>query len=182
MQEQKESNFSFMDKQKERIQDRIKQLFKDRSMRQVATDWHMPYSTLNNYFTKGTEPAISAIKNISKIEKVSIEWLINGKSESALAHQHETEPEKENIENDKAAVIWINAFNSLTVEERERLINQISRLGSKSLFYDEATVAATKLAQIILDLPSDDRKEIFTLIENKKWGSILDRMEEKKLA
>jgi hypothetical protein len=77
----KENSFSFDCNAKESIQDRLKYLFKGRSMRQASIDWGLPYSTLNNYFAKGATPGLDVVIRISAYEGVSIGWLATGESD-----------------------------------------------------------------------------------------------------
>ncbi|HGB3676681.1 TPA: helix-turn-helix domain-containing protein, partial [Salmonella enterica subsp. enterica serovar Muenchen] len=81
MTEKSSDALSFLEQGKESIQDRLKSLMKGRSLRKVSQDWEFPYSTLNNYFTKGTMPAVDVLITVAKKENVSLNWLILGLEE-----------------------------------------------------------------------------------------------------
>ena len=71
----KKENVSFAQSGKESIRDRMKSLFKGRSLRKVSLDWDLPYSTLNNYFARSATPSVEILVKISEIENVSLAWL-----------------------------------------------------------------------------------------------------------
>ena len=71
----KERDVSLPHMGKESVRDRIKSLFKGRSLRKVSLDWDLPYSTLNNYFSRSATPSVDVLVKISKLENVSLNWL-----------------------------------------------------------------------------------------------------------
>lgn len=77
----KVSELAFEDYSKATIQERLKALFKGRTLRQAALDWQLPYSTLNNYFSKGATPGLDVVNRIAHIEKIPVTWIINGKTQ-----------------------------------------------------------------------------------------------------
>lgn len=79
MSKQVDKDFLFSPDGKESIQDRIKQLIGARSLRKAASDWGLPYSTINNYFEKGTTPGLNVVATIAKVENIPLEWLVYGK-------------------------------------------------------------------------------------------------------
>lgn len=83
----KERDFAFQGDGKESIQERLKTLFKGRSLRQASIDWNLPYSTLNNYFSKGATPGLDVVIRIAEIEGVSIGWLASGKDDLILVDE-----------------------------------------------------------------------------------------------
>ena len=86
-----QSKLSLPEDTKESIQDRLKLLFKGRSLRQTALDWGLPYSTLNNYFEKGATPGLNVVANVSQKENVSLEWLVFGTTKSLPQLPSDTE-------------------------------------------------------------------------------------------
>lgn len=81
MDSNKVSELAFEDYSKVSIQERLKALFKGRTLRQAALDWHLPYSTLNNYFSKGATPGLDVVSRIAEIEKIPVTWIIKGKTQ-----------------------------------------------------------------------------------------------------
>lgn len=156
MTNKKESSFSFDCNAKESIQDRLKHLFKGRSMRQASIDWGLPYSTLNNYFAKGATPGLDVVIRISAYEGVSIGWLATGRSdwgsgmnEDALKSLDGTGPTKLSFNSkegvteeflvqhskpeDALSLTWGAIFDALNVNDKAKLINIFVTFGAQGV-------------------------------------------------
>ncbi|EEX0731990.1 putative regulatory protein [Shigella sonnei] len=125
-----EKDFAFVEEGKESIQDRIKQLIGTRSMRQAAMDWGLSYSTLNNYFEKGTTPGLKVVKDICRVENVSLEWLILGTDTTQPQKITQTTTEaSEGRDYQTISAIW----SSLEPTELEKLSKKLGRKGADFL-------------------------------------------------
>ncbi|HAX5100586.1 TPA: bacteriophage CI repressor [Escherichia coli] len=131
MSKQITDDFFFSQDRKESIQDRIKQLIGTRSLRKATSDWGLPYSTINNYFEKGTTPGLNVVATIAKLENVSLEWLVYGENISIPM-----------VEKEKALTEDINRANTsivdeilrrATPEDREHLIDMLCCIGIKGV-------------------------------------------------
>lgn len=126
----KESKLSLPEQGKESIQQRLRKLMRDRSLRRVSLDWGLPYSTINNYFTKGTTPSVDVIATVADIEDVSIEWLITGKSGEGEQKKGE---HKQDRAIDELESAWMTAFKFMNKGEAEALLRIIISGGAKGL-------------------------------------------------
>ncbi|EEA1794009.1 XRE family transcriptional regulator, partial [Salmonella enterica subsp. enterica serovar Muenchen] len=127
-----EERFSFPIDGKESIQERIKQLVGDRSLRKASQAWGLPYSTLNNYFEKNTTPGLHVVATIAKVENVSLEWLVYGEerttNEQKTADHSHTQSTSFN-ENDLVNEL----FRRANQDDREKLINALCDIGIKGV-------------------------------------------------
>ncbi|ECD9381482.1 helix-turn-helix transcriptional regulator [Salmonella enterica subsp. salamae] len=113
------------DEGKDSFKERLHLLVGNRSLRAAAKAWDLPYSTLNNYFEKGTMPSLYVAQKIAKIEGVSLEWLASGggvKEDAAPYHS-----EKAAYSDTKMA--WQLMFDMLEPEDANALIRLIHRKG-----------------------------------------------------
>lgn len=131
MSEQTTNDFSFSQNRKESIQDRIKQLVGTRSLRKAASDWGLPYSTINNYFEKGTTPGLNVVATIAKLENVSLEWLVYGESRDALTIEN-TQKTTEDINRPNTSIVD-EMLRRATPEDRECLIDILCCIGIKGV-------------------------------------------------
>lgn len=131
MTKQISDELSFSQDRKESIQDRIKQLVGTRSLRKATADWGLPYSTINNYFEKGTTPGLNVVATIAKIENVSLEWLVYGECGGFSK-----------VENKDAVTGYVDCSNVSIVneilrraapEDREHLIDMLCCIGIKGV-------------------------------------------------
>ncbi|MGG5949797.1 helix-turn-helix domain-containing protein [Salmonella enterica] len=132
----KENAFSFVEEGKESIQDRIKHLIGNRSMRQTAIAWGLSYSTLNNYFEKGTTPGLKVVKDICLAEDVSLEWLVLGKGSPRTQTQSQPlpqQPQQYESERDKDVQVILAIWQGLEPNERESISKLLSRRGGDFL-------------------------------------------------
>lgn len=164
----KESRLSFPTRGKESIQERLRQLFRGRSLRKVSTEWGLPYSTLNNYFTKGTMPSVDAIASVAEVERVSLEWLITG----------ETQPHQPVIQNDNSIHStpasplrdrWMAVYDSLDTKDTETLLRLIYSRGVLGII--SLAGMTSDLDKMFNDLPEDEKKRLMALHEAKKGAS-----------
>ncbi|HAZ3679235.1 TPA: bacteriophage CI repressor [Escherichia coli] len=130
MSKQTADDFSFSQNRKESIQDRIKQLVGTRSLRKATSDWGLPYSTINNYFEKGTTPGLNVVATIAKLENVSLEWLVYGESERDPIIEKKVPTEDVNRPNTS---IVDEILRRATPEDRERLIDMLCCIGIKGV-------------------------------------------------
>lgn len=151
-----ENSFSFDCNAKESIQDRLKYLFKGRSMRQASIDWGLPYSTLNNYFAKGATPGLDVVIRISAYEGVSIGWLATGESDWGTGMKGDnfktldaTESTKLSISSkegfnedfskhftkpeDALSLTWGAIFDALNINDKVKLINIFVTFGAQGV-------------------------------------------------
>lgn len=142
MTKQISDDLSFSQDRKENIQDRIKQLVGTRSLRKATADWGLPYSTINNYFEKGTTPGLNVVATIAKIENVSLEWLVYGENGGFP-----------NVEKKDDVTGYVDCSNVSIVneilrraapEDREHLIDMLCCIGIKGVL--ERLQQATKPA------------------------------------
>ncbi|EBX0575702.1 XRE family transcriptional regulator [Salmonella enterica subsp. enterica serovar Utah] len=131
MSRQTADDFSFSQNRKESIQDRIKQLVGTRSLRKATSDWGLPYSTINNYFEKGTTPGLNVVATIAKLENVSLEWLVYGENVDVPIVEREKTPTEEVNRTNTSIVDEI--LRRATPEDRERLIDMLCCIGIKGV-------------------------------------------------
>lgn len=135
MTQPKETEFTIQANSKETIQDRLKQLFRGRNLRQVAKDWGLPYSTLNNYFSKGAKPGLDVVESICNKENASIEWLITGKEtggeKTSNSNAISSKKAADNTESLRAA--WGMAFEFMDKAEAAELLRIIISGGARRI-------------------------------------------------
>ncbi|HFV8185615.1 TPA: helix-turn-helix domain-containing protein [Escherichia coli] len=150
MSRQATDDFSFSQNRKESIQDRIKQLVGTRSLRKATSDWGLPYSTINNYFEKGTTPGLNVVATIAKLENVSLEWLVYGENNSDPIIEKEKVPAEDVPPLNTSIVDEI--LRRAAPEDRERLIDMLCCIGIKGVLerLQQPTRQATQ-ADIDLD-------------------------------
>ncbi|WP_164119804.1 transcriptional regulator [Serratia marcescens] len=138
---------SFADDEKESFKQRLQQLIGHRSVRAAARDWGLSVSTLNNYLTKGTEPALKVVQVVAKKERVSLDWLANGIESSTLAAP--SVPTAPSIQNDNhLRNMWLMVLDSLDEPDALALIKAIHRKGVEGLL---STTAEQEDAEDIID-------------------------------
>ncbi|HIB9844413.1 TPA: helix-turn-helix domain-containing protein [Escherichia coli] len=131
MSKQIADDFSFSQDRKESIQDRIKQLIGTRSLRKATSDWGLPYSTINNYFEKGTTPGLNVVATIAKLENVSLEWLVYGENGSVPIVEKARVTTEDVNRPDTSIVDEI--LRRAAPEDRERLIDMLCCIGIKGV-------------------------------------------------
>ncbi|HHR6443009.1 hypothetical protein [Providencia alcalifaciens] len=132
MNRKKALEVSFQDKAKESplttksaFKERLKILIGNRSIRTAAKDWGLSFSTLNNYLTKDTDPALSTIQSIATQENVSLDWLVNGQAQEDGVPSTNTK----NDSKSELSSIWHMLFNIMTTEQINQLIRIITTKG-----------------------------------------------------
>ncbi|OFC60918.1 helix-turn-helix domain-containing protein [Candidatus Erwinia dacicola] len=153
----KESKFAIRDNEKESIQERLKQLFRGRNLRTVAREWGLPYSTLNNYFTKGANPGLDVVERVCNIENVSIDWLVTGK----LATESTTQPAMH--QNDDLKSAWNLAFEFMDKREAETLLRILLSGGARGLI--KLAEHEASLEEIFMLLPPYLKERAIELID-----------------
>ncbi|WPA91016.1 helix-turn-helix transcriptional regulator [Providencia zhijiangensis] len=131
MKGKKSENVSFADATKETLIERIQELIQGRSIRSVSIEWGLPYSTLNNYLNKGTDPSFKAIQTIAEAEQVSLDWLAFGINKSELEPQKEKETPKMDRRLMKNS--WDMVYESLSTDEISELLKAIHRKGIEGI-------------------------------------------------
>lgn len=114
---------SLLDEGKDTFTSRLQLLVGSRSLRAAAKAWELPYSTLNNYFEKGTIPSLYIAQRIAKIEGVSLEWLASGDGENS------TRCLSNKLDHDNTKMAWQLMFEMLELEEAKALLRLIHRKG-----------------------------------------------------
>lgn len=164
---------------KETLVDRIQTLIKGRSIRAVSLAWGLPYSTLNNYLNKGTDPSFKAIQVIAEAENVSLDWLAFGSNESEL------EPPVDTPKYNKTSPVirnaWDMVYESLSEHEINELLKVIHRKGIEGILQitktdslessiDNLHIRPTLKQAIKLAMAGDESldQEILRRIEEKK--------------
>jgi hypothetical protein len=125
---------SFPSDRKESFKQRLLQLIGNRSVRAAAIEWGLSVSTLNNYITKGTEPALKAVQLIANKERVSLDWLAGDAPNKDLNSNLSNETVQvvhvdTSNEASKLANAWMDIFHSLSTDEAQRLIRLFHRKG-----------------------------------------------------
>ncbi|EEZ4810808.1 TPA: bacteriophage CI repressor [Escherichia coli] len=131
MSKQTDDDFSFSQDRKESIQDRIKQLIGTRSLRKATSDWGLPYSTINNYFEKGTTPGLNVVATIAKLENVSLEWLVYGENRS-IPIVEKAKVATEDVNRPDTSIVD-EILRRAAPEDRERLIDMLCCIGIKGV-------------------------------------------------
>ncbi|HAW0237823.1 TPA: bacteriophage CI repressor [Escherichia coli] len=131
MSKQIADDFSFSQDRKESIQDRIKQLIGTRSLRKATSDWGLPYSTINNYFEKGTTPGLNVVATIAKLENVSLEWLVYGENRS-VPMVEKSRMATEDVNRPDTSIVD-EILRRAAPEDRERLIDMLCCIGIKGV-------------------------------------------------
>lgn len=188
----KEREFVFPDSDKESIQTRLKSLFRGRSLRQASIDWGLPYSTLNNYFSKGATPGLDVVIRIASIEKVPMSWLATGIDDLVLAdeaHRGTGSEASLNLQNNEASYLsftgtplesnpasdigtslaWNMIYNALSQEERTALINLFMKVGAKGIL--EKMQDNNDADLVWGNLNSEEKDRLIRLNDQLKKGS-----------
>lgn len=155
MAEPKESKFAFDEEGKESIQGRLRQLFRGRNLRRVATEWGLPYSTLNNYFTKGAKPGLDVVENICNVENVSLEWLITGKQDM------KSSPQSSKVDELRSA--WSLAFEFMDKHEAETILRILLSGGARGLI--RLAEHEASLEEAFMLLPPELKERAINLID-----------------
>lgn len=185
MKGKKSENVSFADATKETLIERIQELIQGRSIRSVSIEWGLPYSTLNNYLNKGTDPSFKAIQTIAEAEQVSLDWLAFGINRSELEPQKEKETPKMDRRLMKNS--WDMVYESLSTDEISELLKAIHRKGIEGILktsfmnddsiensIDRLQIRPTLKQAIKLAIAGDESidREILRRIEEKKDTSV----------
>lgn len=176
------------------IQGRLKQLFKGRSLRQASLDWGLPYSTLNNYFSKGATPGLDVVIRVAQLEGVPISWLASGRNDVIdLEEVHHGKSDSKTslgvtermaeygsslqpaftgtpICSDAAlATTWETIFQSLSLNERSALISSFVKIGAKGIL--QALNQVNDADSSWMSLSHEEKERLIRLNEQMKKGS-----------
>ncbi|WP_170973010.1 helix-turn-helix domain-containing protein [Citrobacter sp. wls718] len=195
MKETKRNDFSFTQVGKESIRDRMKALFKGRSLRKVSLDWDIPYSTLNNYFARSATPSVEILVKISEVENVSLTWLATGRNDVFIADEAHRgssadSPQKGLVEDGMEGITpaltgtpatsiegaissaWSLIFDALNPEERHELVQIFFRLGIRGAL--ERLREREETDRAWSDLDVSEKERLIRLHEQMKKGSSED--------
>lgn len=168
---EKQEMLSFDTMGKETLKDRLYKLMARRSVRAAAEDWGLPFSTLNNYLTKDTEPSLKNIQKIANKEQVTLEWIATGLGPIVAKQTEEGDANREASDFGGLRMVW----DSLSEDERSQLLRVLGRKGADALtlLLDEEafqllklTGDARKAALLLEKLPASKLEEI--LVECSK--------------
>ncbi|HBE9093522.1 helix-turn-helix domain-containing protein [Serratia fonticola] len=184
MNDEKQEDVSFLSQRKESFKERLKQLIGNRSVRAAARDWGFSFSTLNNYLTKNTDPALSNVQAIANKEQVSLDWLVYGTEKPA--RQPTDQPERAVAAVDDLKRDWLRIYDRMTLEQREAVLSHIALNGIRAILPGGAENSASnglndselieiednllrhgvnrttaKVIMMALNLPSEEVREIF---------------------
>ncbi|MEX9874632.1 transcriptional regulator [Providencia rettgeri] len=187
MNRKKTLEVSFQDKTKESLlttrsafKERLKILIGNRSIRTAAKDWGLSFSTLNNYLTKDTDPALSTIQSIATQENVSLDWLVNGLDQGGETLSTNTDNDSKR----ELSSVWNMLFNIMTTEQVNQLIRIITTKGIDGILESKSNACDYNLDQALNDLKI--RPTLQQVIRLALAGDesidreILHRIEEKK--
>ncbi|WP_272537045.1 XRE family transcriptional regulator [Providencia sp. PROV206] len=187
MNRKKTLEVSFQDKTKESLlttrsafKERLKILIGNRSIRTAAKDWGLSFSTLNNYLTKDTDPALSTIQSIATQENVSLDWLVNGLDQGGETLSTNTDNDSKR----ELSSVWNMLFNIMTTEQVNQLIRIITTKGIDGILESKSNACGYNLDQALNDLKI--RPTLQQVIRLALAGDesidreILHRIEEKK--
>jgi len=121
-----EETISYHTAGQETLADRLRLLIGHRSTRAAAEEWQLPYSTLNNYISRGTDPSFNVAIKIAERENVSLEWLAYGGADRNSRKLQETEAKWHTTS--KPMV-----YSSLDDSEREALLRVIHKEGVQGI-------------------------------------------------
>lgn len=107
-------------------------LIGERSVRAAANDWGIPFSTLNNYLTKDTDPALSNVQSIAHMEQVSLDWLVNGSSSRVSKPSHEAASSNE-ASTSPLQPIWLSMLDAMSNDDALALVRLVHRKGIERL-------------------------------------------------
>lgn len=173
---------SFPNEVKETLRDRILMLVGDRSIRVAAKAWGLSYSTLNNYLTRNTIPALNVAQSIAEIEGVSLDWLATGyesnENKGSAQSSHMTAPPVPEYLSGLISMMEI-----LTQEEANQVLRVFKKKGVDLLLEltDETNLellslpmTTKKLAVTLKNYPESRVREIFSVDEMGEHSAVLN--------
>ncbi|MEG0233762.1 MAG: hypothetical protein RR429_13115 [Hafnia sp.] len=181
----KESEFSITTNGKESISERIRKLIGHRTVRAAAQDWGLPFSTLNNYLTRGTEPSLNVAMKVANIEGVSLEWLAAGErsEDEEKSRSYKADRNQPNHDNDidngdvligrpsetiegALASAWDLIFEALSPDERYDLIHVFFKIGVRGALAQLKEKGNADLTWS--SLTNEEKERLIALHEAKK--------------
>lgn len=148
MMDEKENNFAFQNEGKESIEERLRKLIGNRSVRAAAKDWGLSFSTLNNYLTRGTEPSLNVAVKISHVEHVTIEWLATGMDNPFTQKKMDEQTLSNSSDLDRRLT---ELLSFLRDNEKQELIESLIRKGIETILYllDEDNIKLLQLDRVV---------------------------------
>jgi len=131
-----EETISYRTAEQETLADRLRLLIGNRSTRAAAEEWQLPYSTLNNYISRGTDPSFNVAIKIAERENVSLEWLAYGGDNRKPRELNEAEAKwhvASRPVDDPLQFAWSMVYSSLDDSEREALLRVIHKEGVQGI-------------------------------------------------
>ncbi len=131
-----EETISYRTAGQETLADRLRLLIGSRSTRAAAEEWQLPYSTLNNYISRGTDPSFNVAIKIAERENVSLEWLAYGgtqRTPPALSENEARWHATSRPVDDPLQFAWSMVYSSLDDSEREALLRVIHKEGVQGI-------------------------------------------------
>lgn len=177
----KERDVSLSQMGKESVRDRIKKLFKGRSLRKVSLDWDLPYSTLNNYFSRSATPSVDVLVKIAELENVSLNWLATGRDDThqideishkdvSLKQGKDTSSGVAPLKDDKfLSLTWVMFFEALSHDEKAQIIDIYAKIGIKGVLSLLSHAESTSSAW--LHLTPEEQERLLRLNDQIKKGS-----------
>ncbi|CDL79520.1 hypothetical protein [Xenorhabdus cabanillasii] len=148
MQRKKTDKLSFQQDSKESFKSRLLTLIGNRSVRAAATDWGLPYSTLNNYLTKETDPSFKAMQMVAEAEEVSLDWLATGNNRSILRPENKEERREDNT---VLRHTWNMVFDALNPRDINKLLRVIHRKGVEGVLSMTQTTQVRQDVEDVID-------------------------------
>nr|ELR5042180.1 helix-turn-helix transcriptional regulator [Providencia stuartii]ELR5081631.1 helix-turn-helix transcriptional regulator [Providencia stuartii] len=109
------------------FKDRLKILIGKNSIRSFASECNISDTIIRKYLNGSSMPGIDKVEAIVKYTGCSLEWLVMGKGTQQPAPPNNVTPKE--IE-----AGWNYIFQSLTPEEKHRVISTFNRGGLQALF------------------------------------------------
>ncbi len=171
-----EETISYPTAGQETLADRLRLLIGSRSTRAAAEEWQLPYSTLNNYISRGTDPSFNVAIKIAERENVSLEWLAYGGSDRkplTLQEREATWNAAPKPVDDPLQFAWSMVYSSLDDSEREALLRVIHKEGVQGIMSHAEVVGplARHIATLSTSQKAQFMQEAMVIIDKIKRGA-----------
>lgn len=164
---------------KETFADRLMHLVGNGSVRAAAKKWGLSYSTLNNYLTRGTIPALNVAQSIARIEGVSLEWLATGGDNKAAIVIQQPVTNAIHVAPAHLAGLF-DMMDILSEEEANKVLRVFKKKGMDTLLdlTDEINLElislplqVKKIAVLLKSWPPEKLREISADLEGSEHGN-----------
>lgn len=162
----------------DRFSERLLYVMNGESNRSFAKLTGLSEAVIRNYLNGKTQPTLDKLKIIAKASGYTAEWLATGIDAQDNANIN-TQSSSVNV-SDKLSEL-LTYLKRLKEDDLETILNQIVDNGVKSLIIHEQNQHAKAIADLILTLDDDDKREILSLIQAKKLGTIIERTDARKV-